>query len=68
MDQTIEEIRLGDTYRDKVTGFEGVVTARAEYLYEPDRVQLEPLVPGTVDQISDSARWFVATRCERVGA
>lgn len=34
-------ISLGTKVRDKETGFEGIVTARAEYLYDRPRVMLE---------------------------
>ena len=33
-------MNLGEKYRDTVTGFEGVVTGRAEYLYETSSAQL----------------------------
>lgn len=34
-------IKLGTKVRDKETKFEGIVTARAEYLYEAPRVLVE---------------------------
>ena len=34
-------IKLGTRVRDKETKFEGVVTARAEYLYDAPRVLVE---------------------------
>ncbi len=36
-----EPIRLGERYRDKLTGFVGTATARHEYLYGCVRVTLE---------------------------
>lgn len=32
--------KLGDKYRDRITGFEGTATGRAEYLYEEPSVQI----------------------------
>lgn len=37
-----ESINLGDRVRDKITGFEGVVTARTEWLYGCVRVTVQP--------------------------
>ncbi len=37
----MEPIRLGEKYRDTITGFEGVATSRCEYLYGCVRVTLE---------------------------
>jgi 4-hydroxy-3-methylbut-2-enyl diphosphate reductase IspH len=37
-----EHILLGDTARDEITGFEGVVTARAHFLTICDRLVLQP--------------------------
>jgi hypothetical protein len=34
-------VALGSKVRDKVTGFQGVVTARIEYLYDPTQVHIE---------------------------
>jgi hypothetical protein len=45
-------VKLGETYRDPITGLEGVATARAEYLYGCVRVVLE----GTGD-LKDGV-WF----------
>jgi hypothetical protein len=41
-------IDLGKSYRDEVTGFEGVATALVRYLDGPDRVGLESLHDGAV--------------------
>ena len=36
----LEDITLGKRYRDRVTGFEGIATARTEYLHACERVCL----------------------------
>lgn len=42
-----EPVTLGDCYRDEVTGYEGIATARAVYLGdELPRVRLESVVDG----------------------
>jgi len=51
--------KLGDQVRDRVTGFTGTVTARAEYLYEQDAFLVENVVePGR----SAKAVWTPAAR------
>lgn len=35
-------VQLGDRVRDKVTGFEGVVVSRTEWLHGADFVQVQP--------------------------
>ena len=37
-------VKLGDRYRDPITGFEGVAIARAEYLYGCARVCLQAML------------------------
>jgi hypothetical protein len=39
--RTDEPVKLGERYRDSITGFEGVATARYEFLYGCIRVMLE---------------------------
>ena len=34
-------VKLGDVYRDELTGFEGIAVARAEFIYGCVRVTLE---------------------------
>lgn len=34
-------IKMGDTYRDEITGFEGIITARFEYMNGCVRYELE---------------------------
>lgn len=35
------EVKLGERYKDKVTGFEGIATARYEFLHGCTRINLE---------------------------
>lgn len=35
-------VKLGETYRDGITGFEGVAVSRTEFLFGCVRVGLEP--------------------------
>ena len=54
------EVKLGDTARDTVTGFEGTVTARIDYLSQPPQLCLEALrTDGGV-----STLWFGVERVE----
>lgn len=46
-------VQLGERYRDKITGFEGVATARSEYLYGCVRVGLEGALNGEPKEL-----WF----------
>jgi hypothetical protein len=45
-------INLGDSVRDEITGFEGVVLARTEYLYEATilRVHARKLNDGKIQE------------------
>lgn len=56
-------INLGTKVRDKETGFDGVVTARAEYLYDGFRI--------LVENIDTTGRpiewWFNENRVEQIG-
>lgn len=42
------DVRLGDRYRDPLTGFEGVATAVTFYLHACERVSLEYVKDGKV--------------------
>lgn len=42
-----EHIKLGDKVRDRVSGFTGVATGRAEYLYTTPTVQVTPEAIGS---------------------
>jgi cyanophycinase-like exopeptidase len=57
-------IELGKAGRDKVTGFEGIITARAQYLTGCDQYNL---VPPVKDGKLDNAQWFDEGRIEIVG-
>lgn len=48
-------VRLGDKYRDTVTGYTGEATGRAVYKYEPTQVYLEG---GPHDGKPVPAKWF----------
>lgn len=43
---TDQPVKLGETYRDSITGFEGVATGRFEYLHGCVRIDLEAIVDG----------------------
>lgn len=38
----MDEIKLGDKVRDKVTGFEGIATSRTEYLNGCFQIEITP--------------------------
>lgn len=48
-----ETATLGATYRDTVTGFEGVAIAKAKYLYACERVTLQKVVDGEKWEIKE---------------
>lgn len=56
-------IELGTTANDVVTGFEGVVTGRAQYLTGCDQYVLTPKVEKGAFQ---DGRWFDENRLEMV--
>jgi hypothetical protein len=43
-------VKLGENYRDSITGFEGIATWRAEYLHGCVRVGLEAGKDGKVEE------------------
>lgn len=58
-------IELGQKAKDKITGFEGIITGRASYLYGCDQYVLAP--PADKDgKIADS-HWFDEGRIEITG-
>jgi len=57
---------LGKLGRDKVTGFEGVITATAKHLYGCDTYFLTPKVKDG-KRNSDEAGWFDVGRIEIIG-
>lgn len=59
-------LKLGWTAKDKITGFQGVITGRVEYLTGRNQILLAP--PVDEKGSPRDARWFDEQRCERVGA
>ena len=58
-------IKLGMTVRDKITGFQGVVTGICEYISGCNQVLIVPKVDKQ-GQPAES-HWFDDQRCVRVG-
>ena len=58
-------IELGMTARDTITGFEGVVTGRVEYISGCNQLLLVPKVDEK--GAARDAQWFDEQRCARVG-
>jgi hypothetical protein len=58
-------ITLGVKAKDKVTGFEGIVTGRAEYLYGCEQYCINPKV-DKAGKVLD-AQWFDVGRIEIIG-
>lgn len=57
--------KLGWTAKDKITGFQGVITGRCEYLTGCNQVLLSP--PVDEKGAHRDACWYDEQRCERVG-
>jgi hypothetical protein len=58
-------IALGSKARDPISGFEGIVTARTEYLYSVPQVALTPERVG-VNGERLQPEWFEEARLEGV--
>lgn len=58
--------KLGWTLRDKITGFEGIVTGRCEYISGCHQVLLVPKVDEKGGH--REGHWFDESRCDRVGS
>lgn len=58
-------IDLGQKAKDKITGFEGIITGRASYLYGCDQYSLVPTVSQD-GKIGDT-QWFDEGRIEITG-
>ena len=56
---------MGKLARDKVTGFEGVITAKAQHLYGCDAYYLTPKVDGNGKR--GDPGWFDEGRIEIIG-
>jgi hypothetical protein len=61
-DDTYLGINLGDKVKDTITGLEGVVLARAEYLTGCSQVNVQPLCDST-NEVKTSY-WFDVERIE----
>jgi hypothetical protein len=57
-------IELGKEGRDKVTGFQGIITGRSQFLTGCDQYNL---VPPMKDGKLDAVQWFDEGRIEIVG-
>ena len=57
-------IKLGQKARDKVTGFEGILTGKAEYLYGCAQYCI---VPAAKDGKIGESHWFDEGRIEVIG-
>jgi hypothetical protein len=58
-------IQLGQKYKDKITGFEGVATGRCAYISVSDQVLLAPKCGD--DGSSKDSHWFDVQRVEAIG-
>ena len=39
----MSKIKLGDMVRERITGFQGVASARTSYLYGDDTIRIQPI-------------------------
>src|SRR6185369_6573620 len=62
-----EHIKLGDTAKDEITGFEGIVIARAHWLGDGDRLVLQPKTLKEDGQPKDT-HGVSAARCALVSS
>jgi hypothetical protein len=60
-------IKLGDSVRDKVTGFEGIALARMEALYEATQLRVHPSTVNTSGEIRTSV-WIEEERLATIKA
>lgn len=58
-------VKLGDSVRDSISGFEGVVTARSEQLYSTPKVFVEACLPGDDGRVLPG-EWFDEARVETI--
>ena len=60
------EVRLGQMGRDKITGYEGIVMAKSQYLTGCDMILLAPV---TLDKEGKrkEGEWFDDVRVEPIG-
>ena len=57
-------IKLGQKAKDIITGFEGIITGRAQYIYGCDQYCL---VPPVIDGKPGEGQWFDEGRLEIIG-
>lgn len=57
-------IALGKEYRDRITGFQGVAVARAEYIDQPPAAGLQ--APCMDTSKAPDTVWFAQSRLKRV--
>lgn len=55
-------MQLGDRVRDEVTGFEGVVLGRAEFLYEATQCRVHTRTLSDTNQMPRDGIWFEEDR------
>jgi hypothetical protein len=60
-----QQIKLGSKVKDKITGFTGTATARAEYLERPPQVFVEAEATEGGRRAADA--WITESRLEVVG-
>jgi hypothetical protein len=60
-----EDLKLGDTVRDSITGFEGVIIGRAKFLATNDRIGVQPKSLNKEGQ-PQAQNWFDAAQLELV--
>jgi hypothetical protein len=63
MKDTQVAVTLGATVRDRLTGFEGIVTGQAQYLTGCEMALVQPKVKGEDKEWVES-RWFDEPRLE----
>jgi hypothetical protein len=61
----VSDLALGDRVKDRISGFEGIITARSEYLFSGPRVYVEPCLPGDDSKLLPG-EWFDIARVEAV--
>lgn len=61
----MEEIKLGCEAKDKITGFQGIVTGRSTYLFGCDNILLSP--KSGKDNTYKDGHWFDEPRIEYIG-
>jgi hypothetical protein len=61
----MRNIQLGGTYRDRITGFQGVATGYVSYITGCSQALLAP--PVSQDGAVRESNWFDEQRLEQVG-